>query len=126
LNVRVSRALLVFAVLLLLALAWLGVKGGIEQWPEAQSLGQKVQRVAQFAYGVLSVLAVASTARTGTFTRVVQTSWLVAITVAGGMAPVVWGDAAWGAGLAAGLAAFVVGLLVLWLLSTGTRGLTSA
>ena len=125
-NVRVSRALLVFAVLLLLALAWLGVKGGIEQWPEAQSLGQKVQRVAQFAYGVLSVLAVASTARTGTFTRVVQTSWLVAITVAGGMAPVVWGDAAWGAGLAAGLAAFVVGLLVLWLLSTGTRGLTSA
>jgi len=42
--------------------------------------------------------------------------WLVALTIAGGLAPVVWGDAAWGAGLVAGIASFAVGLLVLWLL----------
>ena len=114
------------AVLLWLALGWLGVKGGIEQWPESQSLGQRVQSVAQLAYGLLSILAVATVARSDTLTTVVRVSWLAAITIAGGMAPVVWGDAAWGAGLVAGLASFVVGLLVLWMVRVVTRGLTRA
>ena len=120
------RSLLVLAAVLFLILAWLGLRGGIQQWPESHSLGQKVQTGAQLAYGILSLLAVASVARTAGFTRVVRLSWLVTITIAAGMAPLVWGDGAWGAGLVAGLAALLVGLLILWLLSAGARGLTSA
>jgi peptidoglycan/LPS O-acetylase OafA/YrhL len=123
-NIKVRRAVLVLAILLLLALAWLGLQGGIQQWSQPLSPGQRIQTGAQFAYGLLALLAVASISRTGTFGRVVRVSWLVAITVAAGMAPVVWGDAAWGAGLVAGLAALLVGLLILWLLSAGARGLT--
>ena len=125
-NVKVKRKLLGVAVFLLLALTWLGVKGGIEQWPQSSSLGQMVQSTAQFTYGILSLLAVASAAQTGTFARVVRIVWLAALTTAGGLAPVVWGGAVLGAGLVAGIASFAVGLLVLWLLSLGTRGLTSA
>ena len=125
-NVKVKRTLLGVAVFLLLALTWLGVKGGIEQWPQSSSLGQKVQSSAQFAYGILSLLAVASVVQRGRFARVVRILWLAALTIAGGLAPVVWGDAALGAGLVAGFASFAVGLLVLWLLSISTRGLTSA
>ena len=43
--------------MLLLILAWLGLQGGIQQWPESHSVGQTVQTAAQFAYGILSVLA---------------------------------------------------------------------
>ena len=124
LNVKTARTLLVLAVLLLLATSWLGLKGGIEQWPQSQSLVQKVQSAAQFVYGILAVVAVASATRTGTFAGVVRVSWLVAITIAGGIAPVAWGGAGWLAGVVAGLAACVVALLVLWLLRAGSRGLT--
>jgi hypothetical protein len=110
LNLKVARTLQLLAVLLLLALAWLGVKGGIEQWPASQSVGQKTQTAAQ----------------SGSFSRVVRLCWLVTLTFAGGLAPSVWGGASWAAGLVAGLGACAVAVLVLWLLGRGVRGLTSA
>ena len=122
-NVTLRRALLVVAILLLLALAWLGLRGGIQEWPQAQSPAQRIQTAAQFAYGLLALLTAASITRSGMFGRVVRGSWLVAITVAGGMAPVVWGGSAWWAGLVAGLASLLVGLVILWLLRAGARGL---
>jgi len=107
----------------LLVLAWFGLQGGIQQWSELQSLGQRIQTAAQLAYGLFALLTVASISRTSTFARVVQVSWLVTITIAAGMAPVVWGGATWGAGLVAGLAALLLALLILWLLMAGARGL---
>ncbi len=121
-SINVRRALLVLAILLLLVLAWLGLQGGIQQWSELQSPAQRIQTTAQFAYGFLALLTVASISRTGRFARVVQVFWLVTITVAAGLAPVVWGAAAWWAGLVAGLAALLVGLLILWILNAGARG----
>jgi hypothetical protein len=125
-NIMLRRALLVLAILLLLALAWLGFQGGIQQWPQPQSPGQRAQTIAQFAYGLAALLTVASVWRTGTFERFARVSLLVSLSVAAGLAPVVWGDAAWWAGLVAALAALLVGLLILWLLSAGARGVKSA
>ena len=121
-NIKPRRALLILAVLLLLVLAWLGLQGGIQQWPQPQSPGQRIQTVAQFAYGLFAALTVASVWLTETFGRAVRVSFLVSLSVAAGIAPVVWGGAAWWAGLVAGLAAFVIGLLILWLLSAASRG----
>ena len=125
-NIKPRRALLALAVLLLLVLAWVGVQGGIQQWPQPQSPGQRIQTIAQFAYGLFAALTVASVWRSEAFGRAVRMSFLVAITVAAGIAPVVWGGAAWWAGLVAGLAALGVGVLILWLLSAGAGGLNSA
>jgi hypothetical protein len=122
-NVNVRRGLLVVGIPLLLALAWFGLRGGIGEWSLTESIGQRIQTAAQFAYGLFSLLTVASLFLTGMITRIVRASWLVAITIAGGMAPVVWGGAAWWAGLVAGLAVLLLGLLILWLLSVGARGL---
>lgn len=116
-----ARVLRLLAILLLLALAWLGIKGGIDDWSQSQSMGQKVQSTTQFLYGVLSLLVIWSTLRVGRFHRVVRWAWVVTFSVAGGLAPPVWGGSTWPAGLVAGLAAFGVGLLVLWLLARGTR-----
>ena len=112
---RTARVLRIVGVLLLLAAAWLGIGGGIHDWPQSQSTAQKVQSVFQLLYGVLSLLVIGSTLRVGPFDRVVGWAWLITFTVAGGLAPPVWGDSTWLAGLAAGLVSLGVGLLVLWL-----------
>src|SRR5215212_10118440 len=109
-NIKPRRALLVLAVLLLLVLAWLGVQGGIHQWPQPQSPGQRIQTVAQFAYGFFAALTVASVWRSEAFGRVARVSFLVSLSLAGGLAPVVWGGAAWWTGLVAGLATLLIGL----------------
>ena len=114
-EVRVARVLKLLAIVLLLAVAWLGIRGGIHDWPESQSTGQKVQSVFQLLYGVLSLLVIGSTLRVGAFGRVLGWAWVITFTIAGGLAPPVWGNSTWPAGLAAGLATFGVGLLVLWL-----------
>ena len=125
-NITVRRALLAIAILLMLSLAFLGMQGGTQEWFQSQSIGQRIQTAAQFAYGLFALLTVASVWRPGTFARVVRVTFLVAVSVAAGLAPVVWGDAAWWAGLVAALAALVIGLLIVWLLSVGARGLKSA
>lgn len=115
-RMRTARVLQIVAILLLLAAAWLGVGGGIHDWPQSQSTAQKVQSVFQLLYGVLSLLVIGSTLRVDPFGRVVGWAWVITFTIAGGLAPPVWGNSTWLAGLAAALAAFGVGLLVLWLL----------
>lgn len=112
---RTARVLRIVAILLLLAMAWLGIRGGIHDWPQSQSAGQKVQTVFQLLYGLLSLLLIVSTLRVAPFRRFVGWAWVITFTIAGGLAPPVWGDSTWLAGLAAGLVAFGVGLLVLWL-----------
>ena len=116
--------LLGFAVLLLLTCAWLGVRGGITQWPQSHSLGERTQTLAQFAYGVLSLVVVSSLLWERARRSAIGACWLASLTVAGGVAPVVWGGTSWIVGVVAGLATLGLGVLILWLLTVGTRGLT--
>lgn len=52
----VRRALLAAALLLLLAVAWTGFRGGVEQLSQARTAGQKVHTFLQFAYGISGLL----------------------------------------------------------------------
>jgi len=126
LTVRSARILLILVSLLLLILAWLGIAGGIRQWPESRSLAQKVQTFAQFGYGFFALLAVVSAFWEQGTAQFIRIFWLITLIIAGGLAPVVWGESGWAAGMVAGLAALLIGVLMLWLLGIGTRGLTSA
>jgi len=126
LKIKLDQVLVTVAVVLLLGLAWLGLKGGVEQWPASRSPGQKVQSVAQFAYGTFSLLALATGVGSARIARAVQVSWLVCLTIAGGLAPPVWGASGWGRGILAGVATLVIGWGILWLLHRGARGLTRA
>jgi len=123
---KLEPVLLAVAVILLLALAWLGLKGGVEQWPASHSAGEKVQSAAQFTYGAFSLLAVVTAISAPRIARAVQVSWLLCLTIAGGLAPPVWGNASWGAGVLAGAATVAIGGGILWLLHRGARGLTRA
>ena len=113
---RVTPLLRYVGLALLLALAWLGIKGAIDQWSEALSVGQRVQTISQLAYGLLALLTIMAVLASHRLARVSQIAWLASITVAALLAPVVWGGAGWASGLAAGAAALLVGLGILWLL----------
>jgi peptidoglycan/LPS O-acetylase OafA/YrhL len=118
-NIKVRRAFQALAVPPLLALAWFGIQGGIQQWSEPQSLAQRIQTLSQFAYGGLALLTVATTLRSDMLGRTIRVAWLVSLVLSAGMAAVVWGGAPWWSGVAAGLLALVVALLILWMLRAG-------
>jgi hypothetical protein len=125
-NPVVRRLLFGLAVLSLLALAWIGFSGGWSQLSEAHTLGQKTQTVCQFAYGLFALLSVVTTFRGHRWSPVSYAGWTVSITLAGGLAPVVWGDASVAIGLLSGLATLLVALALIGLLRSGARGLRGA
>lgn len=116
---KLDQALLASAVFVLLGLAWLGIKGGVEQWPASQSLSQKIQSAAQFGYGVFSILLVSFGRIHLSFAQVIRWCWLACLTVAGGLAPTVWGGLGWGAVPLTAVAALATGFGILWLLRRG-------
>ena len=120
-----KRFLLALAILLLLALAWSGIYGGVEQLSQAPTPGQIVQTAAQLVYGLLSLLVVASAFRAHRFIRIIRWAWVAAVTIAAGLASVVWGETTWTIGLVGAVAAGGVALLILWLLRVGTRPMPS-
>ena len=106
-------------MLLLLALTWLGVSGGIRQIPRSNTPGELIQSVAQLSYGVFSLLGVLTRFRPDRRGRLVLGCWVASMAVAGGFAPVVWGGATVGTGLLSGGAVVLVALGIVWLLRAG-------
>lgn len=103
----VRRALTAIVWILLIALAWTGVNGGVRDWPHAHSVGQRVQSVLQGLYGVLAIACLAVPSR-GPWARLVPALFVASCTLAAGLAVTVWGEASWGMGFLAGVGAFVV------------------
>lgn len=121
---RIRQALLAIGVIVLLWLAWIGLSGGVTQWPQAQTPGQVIQTGTQFAYGLFALLSVVTTFWARRWNPLVLAGWTVSVTLAGGLATVVWGDASLLTGFVAGGAALLVAMGIAWLLRAGARGLT--
>ena len=78
-------------VLLLLGLTWTGLRGGLHQVSESRMFGEQLQTGAQIAYGLLSLLSVVTTFRGRRWNRLIVATRAVSITLAAGLAAVVWG-----------------------------------
>jgi hypothetical protein len=122
----VRRIFLATALSSLLALAWNGFSGGTNQLSESQTLGQKAQTVSQFAYGLFALLSVATTFWGRRWSRVSHACWMVSVTLAGGLASVVWGGTSVAIGMLSGVATFLVALALIWLLRVGARDRSTA
>jgi hypothetical protein len=83
----VRRVLVVIALLLLGALAWLGLTGGVRQVTMSQGVGQKAQTLAQLGYGLLSLLSIFATLRAPRWAAVVLAGWAASLTMPGTGAP---------------------------------------
>jgi hypothetical protein len=113
--------MLVLAVGILLGLTWVGLSGGLRQLPQSVTTGQKAQSAAQIAYGVLSLLMIASALWRRQW-ALVQACWVASTTVAGGLAPVVWGGSSLALGLLSAGATLLIALGTVWLVRRGVSG----
>jgi len=123
-NRTVSTVLRALGALLLLGLAYTGIAGAISQYSESHSTGQWVQTTLQLVFGVVSLCAIIVAFRASRWRRTVNGVFVASTTVAGGLAPIVWGDAGLLPGVAAGVASALVCLLIVWLVQP--HGTTSA
>lgn len=115
----VRRTFAAVAAVLLLALTWFGVSDGVQQLPESHTPAEWIQSVAQLSYGVLSLLYLLTSVRTGRGTRLILWAWVVSLAIAAGLAPVVWGQASVKIGLASAAIVVLVAFGIVWLLRAG-------
>ena len=122
----VSRVLTGIAVAFLLFLAYTGIEGGIDQFNQSTHSsytgGQIVQTIFQLVFGVLSLAVVGTWFWKRSASRPVIIAWIVSLTVAGGLASVVWGGTSVWIGVISGAASALVAWAVALLLRVGARG----
>lgn len=115
------RALLGLISLLLLWLAWTGLTGGVHQLPQSQTPGQVTQTLTQLAYGLFALLSLVTTFWARRWHRLVVAAWIASVTLAAGLASVVWGETSILTGILSGAGALLIGLGIAWLLQVGAH-----
>lgn len=117
------RILLGIALLLLLAFAWLGLSGGVDDLPVSTTAGQKVQSVMQLVYGAFALLSAVTAFWGRRWAHLCRICWILSCALAAGLASVVWGGTTLAIGFLSGAAGAAMALGVSWLLELGARGL---
>lgn len=104
---------------LLLYFTWTGATGFLRQWPQATGVGQIVQTGSELLYAIGALFCVATTMRWRRWAKLARGAWILGATMAGGLAPTVWGGAPiWLSGVTAA-ASLGLALAVLWMLRRG-------
>lgn len=88
---HLRRVLSGAAALLLLALSWWAIRGGVNDAAQARNLGQQVETVIRFACGLLSVAVVVTRVRSQALARPVRIAWAAALAASAGVSALVWG-----------------------------------
>ena len=102
-------------LLLLGAFGYLGITNALGEYAGATNFGQRLETVAEFAYGLLGTLAAIALLVAHRAALWLALAWSCALTICAGLAAAYWGDAGlWGTLAAAGGAAVIAGLVV-WL-----------
>lgn len=105
---------LALSLVLLAGFGVLGIWNGIDDLQSASTSLQLTTTVAQIAYGLLSLIAIPALLIGWQGLKTVLRFWLVALSLTGGLAPVAWGGASAGAGIAALIITFVIALGIIW------------
>ena len=106
-------------MLLLLAVAWAALSGGLSQLPRSLTIGQQVETGMQLACGLLSLLSVLTCFRWRRWNRSVLVAWTISLMTAAGLSSLVWGPPMLSIGLAFGAGALLLALVIIWLLRVG-------
>jgi hypothetical protein len=106
-------------MLLLAALAWGTLSGGVRQIPQSHTLGQRLETGVQLACGVLSLLSVLTCfwwrrTRSATFT-----AWTVSLVTTAFLSSLVWGPPSLLVGLTFAALSLLVARAIIWLLRAG-------
>ena len=120
---RGRLALLVVIGVFLLAMAWTGVSQGINQFPQSKTAGQIAQTLTQFAFGVFAFLSLVTTFWGRHWNYLMLAGWTLSVTLAAGLATVVWGGTSLLIGIVTGTVSFLFAFGIAWLLRVGARAI---
>ena len=109
------RTLFVVVALVLLALTWSGLNGGMDQWGASRSPGQATQTLTQFAFGLFALLSLVAMIWRRRWSRVMGAGLTVSLGLAGGLGAVAWGRTSVPIGIIAALASAAIGFGIAWL-----------
>lgn len=110
--------LAVVAVLLLLALAYTGISGGIDQWDDWSTAAQRIQLASQIIYGVSALFILITRFRWHRLRRAAELGFIVFGVMAAGLAAVVWGGGSLVSGVLTGIAALAIACAIVWMFRT--------
>lgn len=111
------------SVFFLLLLGVAGLQGFLNDFHEAETLGQRIQTLTQISFGLTGIVAGIGAMMRQRWAGTLALVFAVAVSLAAGLAPVVWGDAGVGSGMASAGLAFLIGI-ALYLGVSGRRGET--
>ena len=113
---RAARLLGAGAALLVLALAWWAVAGGLRDVRQARTVGQQVETVVRVAWGLLGIAVVVTRFRWRRLGRPVRITWVVAFVATVGLSALVWGPPMLHVALLFVAVALLLAWLILWAL----------
>lgn len=111
-------AILVLALSVYLALA------AFHDWGAAAGAGQRIAAITQVAYCILGAVAGLAALFRRSLLGPLAVLWVLAVSVAATLAPVVWGETSWLVGIVSGLSGGVfAGLIAWWLVAASAPSL---
>jgi len=110
------RALSVCAALLLLALGWWTLAGGVRNLRQARNIGQQAETGIQLACGLLCVAVVVTRYRWRAWFRPARITWVVTLAAFVGLSALVWGPPQPLIALLFAVVALLVAWALLWAL----------
>jgi hypothetical protein len=113
----------VVAVILLLALAFTAISGGVDQWPHWNTFETRLQSAAQILNGFSALLIIATQFVWRSLRRTVAIGFVVTSVLSAGLAPIVWAGATLIRGLLTAVAALGVAVIILWMFRYGAGSL---
>ena len=112
----VRRSVLVSALLVLAAVAGGTLTGALQQLPQAQNLGQRVETAIQLACSLLSVLVVVTCFWQRRWAPAARAGWAVSLATTTGLSALVWGPPMPGITLVFAAGTLLVALALNWAL----------
>ena len=110
----VRQILAALVVILLLALSFEGIVGGVSQFPDSINGTQYVQSAAQLLYGVCALFCIVTAIQWRQFAGLAQIGFVASSVVATGLAAVSWGEQSYWSGFLAAVVALVITSLLVW------------
>jgi hypothetical protein len=111
--------LAVVAVLLLLALAYTGITGGVQQWSHWSTIGTRIQLGSQIVSGVSALLILITSFRWRRWRRYAELGFVLGGVMATSLAAVVWGGGTILSGVSTGIAALAITGAIVWMVHAG-------
>jgi len=116
LRTGIRHAALAVTLLILAAIAWGTLAGGLHQLPRSVTPGQKAETGVQLSCSLLSLLVTATCFWQRSRARAVRTVWVIALAATAGLSSLVWGPPMAGTALLFATATSLVALGLLGVL----------